>query len=233
MCFSYSVNANQQSLPFDIDKINIPKPGFFFSGFQHPILPICNRNFEWENAHWGLIPKWAKGQQEQEDIQNKTLNARIETVNERASFKTAWEKNPCIVACSGFFEWKQEGNTKIPHYIFPKSDEWLFFGGIYEDYIDANTCEWHRSYSILTTQANTLMAEIHNVKKRMPVIVEREHLETWLSGNTNERFELCRPLTDGLLDCYPVSKNLNSNRLDRNQEWAIKEEKPPENWTLF
>ena len=233
MCFSYSVHSSQQSLPFSSNNIIIPQPGFFFSGFQHPHLPICTASENWENAQWGLVPSWASDIHAQQEIMRKTLNARIESIEEKPSFKSAWEQRPCIVACSGFFEWKHVNKQKIPHYIYNPDHPWLFFGGIYEDFKDKSSNTWLRSYSIITTKANKLMSEIHNTKERMPLILPPELLSTWLHSNASARMKMKHSIPEEFLKAYPVSSALNSNRTDRNQSWALKEVKPPENWTLF
>ena len=79
MCFSYSVHQVQNKLPFDPNNLQIPIPGFFFSGFEHPKLPICTASKKWELAQWGLIPSWADDPEKQSEIQKVTLNARSET----------------------------------------------------------------------------------------------------------------------------------------------------------
>ena len=107
MCFSYSVHSSQQSLPFSSDNIIIPQPGFFFSGFQHPKLPICTTSENWENAQWGLVPSWASDIHAQKEIMSKTLNARIESIEEKPTFKSAWENDLALWLVQGFLS----GNT--------------------------------------------------------------------------------------------------------------------------
>lgn len=70
---------------------------------------------------------------------------------------------------TGFFEFHQLGKQTFPHYIHLKSRALFLLAGIYEG----------DTFSILTTEANPLMAFVHNSKKRMPVILPQEMEEAW------------------------------------------------------
>ncbi len=92
MCFSYSVHQCKNALPFDPNNLQIPIPGFFFSGFDYRNLPICTSNERWELAKWGLIPSWEQSAEQQRELQNVTLNVRSETASEKPAFIDAWRK---------------------------------------------------------------------------------------------------------------------------------------------
>ncbi len=219
MCFSYSVKPATQSLPFDISQIQIPIPGFFFNGFDHPKLPIVTANEKWELAQWGLIPSWARTNEQQFEMQSKTLNARSESAWEKPAFREAWNNRPCIVLASGFFEWQHQGKMRIPYFITTKSQEPLWFAGLYEDARIQN--QWQRTYTLLTTEAQGIMSDIHNAKNRMPVMLASSDLPQWLHGNSQERSSLCLPKNPSFLKAYPVNPRLNSNTTNRNEPWAI------------
>ena len=44
------------------------------------------------------------------------------------------------------------------------------------------TGELLKTYTIITTEANELMSEIHNSQKRMPFILIKENEFEWLNG---------------------------------------------------
>jgi putative SOS response-associated peptidase YedK len=237
MCFSYSVNIHLQNKPtqetlaqaqLNLNPLHIPQPGFFLNGFSHPELPIFSSSQNSELAIWGLIPTWAQPQQISE-LQKLSLNARSETAADKPMFKNAWLKNPCLIPASGFFEWKHQGKTKIPHFIYPKNQEILFFGGLFSDYKHPTSNQWQRSFTILTTSANTFMADIHNTKQRMPVIIEPQNATLWLNGSANDREFLTTKMPREFLTAYTVNPNLNKPS-DRNFPWAIQ---PFEHLTLF
>ncbi len=229
MCFSYSLKANPQTqLPLDFQPALIPEPGFFFSGFAHPQLPIQHQHGA-ELAQWGLIPSWVKLKSKANELQKLSLNARWETAHEKPMFREAWKTKPCLILASGFFEWQTQGKTKIPYFIHPSEGDFFLFGGIFDDFIDSQTGEVQRTYSILTTDANELMSNIHNVKKRMPVIIDSRQADQWLFGDLEDRASLCKPVASQKLDAYEVSRNLNSTKLDRNQAWAVEPEQNKQN----
>lgn len=152
------------------------------NGFSHPWVPVIKD----ENptvittANWGLIPVWAKDR----NIQKKTLNAKIETIKEKASFKNNFN-NRCLVLVRGFYEWKwldSKGNTKQKHYLTVKNQEVFSLGGIYSHWTDEKTGEELTTFSIVTTQANELMTEIHNIKHRMPIVLYKAKEMEWLQN---------------------------------------------------
>ena len=62
---------------------------------------------------WGLIPSWAKD----ESIGARMINARAETLAEKASFKGLLRSKRCMIIADGFFEWKQENGHGYPVYL--------------------------------------------------------------------------------------------------------------------
>ena len=60
---------------------------------------------------WGLIPHWA----DDPEIGNQLINARAETVDEKNSFRDAYQNRRCLVLADGFYEWAETGNGKQPY----------------------------------------------------------------------------------------------------------------------
>ena len=186
MCYSVAVVSVKEALTkrFEAKMLNsmVLLPYSQISGFAHPLLPVirsndpaaivCNR--------WGLIPPWISSEEKAADIAKVTLNARVETVFEKPSFKDAIAKNRCLVLVDGFYEWQTVGKKKTPFFIRLQETGPFALGGIYSDWLNKETGEIVQSFSILTTPANALMAEIHNTKQRMPLILDRAHEQKWL-----------------------------------------------------
>ena len=163
-----------------IDKLSEFKPQAHINGFDYPKTPIITDEAPQIITHfnWGLIPAWAKD----DDIKKFTLNAKIETLTEKPSFRDSINKR-CLVIANGFYEWQwhdSKGKNKQKYEISMANDELFAFAGIYSQWIDTTTGEIKNTYSIITTEANPLMAEIHNIKKRMPVILKKEDEAKWL-----------------------------------------------------
>jgi len=149
---------------------------------------------------WGLIPFWAKDP----SIGLKLINARAETVAQKPSFKNAFQKRRCLIPADGFYEWKKEGNKKIPYCFGLKGDSPFGFAGLYETWIAADkkkvdTC------TIITTQANELVQPIHD---RMPVIVSKDQQGIWLDGaitDPSRLIEMLKPYPAEEMEYKPVN----------------------------
>jgi putative SOS response-associated peptidase YedK len=106
---------------------------------------------------WGLVPWWAKDQ----SIGNKLINARAETLTEKASFKRLLGLRRCLVPANAFYEWRKEGKQKTPMLIRLKGDETFAFAGLWETWRkpDGNLLE---SFTIITCAPNELTKTIHD-----------------------------------------------------------------------
>ncbi|TDL30732.1 SOS response-associated peptidase [Jeotgalibacillus sp. S-D1] len=147
---------------------------------------------------WGLIPPFAKD----EKIGYKTFNARSETVQQKPSFRKAFQKKRCLIPADSFYEWqKLSSKEKQPFAIKPASNNILTFAGLWESWHKGN--EVIRSCTILTTRPNSKMESIHD---RMPVILKEDDYQSWLSADTNadELQSLLQPCRDEYLTLDPV-----------------------------
>ena len=146
---------------------------------------------------WGLVPSWAKDPA----IGSRMINARVETVTEKPSFRSAIQKRRCIVPANGWYEWEKSGAKKIPHYFSAADDGILGMAGMFESWTAPDgVVLW--SVTILTTKAQPHIEHIHD---RMPVLVMPELRETWLTPGP-------APL-EVILD--------GAAKYDRVQEWAV------------
>ena len=125
---------------------------------------------------WGLIPYWC----EDPKGGRKPINAKCETVRTLPSFREAYRKRRCILPVDGFFEWKaiKGQKAKQPYAIAMKNGSPFGIGGLWENWRDATSGEWIRTFAIITTDANELVAEIHD---RMPLILAPTDYVRWLS----------------------------------------------------
>ena len=102
----------------------------------------------------------------------------------KASFRSSLN-NRCLVLSDGFYEWQwldDKGKQKLKFLITRPNEEAFAFAGLWNDWVDKSTGEIIKTYTIITTAANELMAKIHNNKKRMPFILSNEIEEAWLQG---------------------------------------------------
>ncbi|BBW95970.1 SOS response-associated peptidase [Geobacillus icigianus] len=157
---------------------------------------------------WGLVPFWAKDVR----IGAKMINARAETVDEKASFRQAFKRRRCLILADGFYEWKKEGKTKVPYRFMLATGAPFAFAGLWERWEGASgpleTC------AIMTTRANELIAPIHD---RMPVILPSERHDDWLDPSFDDSEYLktfLRPYPSEQMRMYEVAPLVNSPKND-------------------
>lgn len=205
------------------ETLNQQLPLFYFvSGFDHPKLPIIMQD-GMQLSQWGLIPEWVRNGQSALEIRDKTLNAMGETAFEKPSFKTSIQSHRCLVPVSGFYEWRDENKVKYPYYIHPIHDAFFSLGGICNSWTNPETGEKQSTFSIITTPANALMQKIHNVKKRMPLILTPEQELAWIDPTVTESRvqDLMKPYDENEMAAFTVSQKINSVKTNRNQADAM------------
>jgi putative SOS response-associated peptidase YedK len=155
------------------------------NAFSLPRVPvICSdRPGEIRVFTWGLIPYWVKELKNAIEIRTKTFNAKAETLAEKPSFRNSLKRKRCLVPVNGFYEWQTLDKLKIPYYITLKDQPIVALAGLYDQWTDPGTGEIHNTFTIITTRANSMMEEIHNLKKRMPVILSAGNEQNWLDLN--------------------------------------------------
>ena len=174
-----------------------------------PIIRICSGKVEALPAVWPFIPKWAKGQVPK----YSTANAKAETVATTKSYQHAWKRSQrCLIPATGFYEWQviQNANHKQPYNIKVSDQPVFAMAGIWEQSSDVETKDSVISFSILTTQANQLMAEIHNTRQRMPVIISPDSYKDWLEVAADEAQHYCHPYAADKMTAYKISTYVNN-----------------------
>lgn len=178
MCYQTKITKKREKLEelFNAKMIDLEKeyiPNAIFNGFDFPKTPVItnsNQNII-QLYEWGLIPQWADDSWNR----NYTLNARIDTLEQKKSYKNI-TNNRCIILVDGFYEWQHVGQSKIKYEIGYNNDVFAL-AGLYDVY------EQHKTYTIITTEAKGIMCEIHNTKLRMPFVIhDIKDMKQWLNG---------------------------------------------------
>jgi putative SOS response-associated peptidase YedK len=177
-------------------------------------LPVCRvhgeRGPELVRLRWGLIPSWAKDA----GVGARLINARGETVAEKPAFRAAFKRRRCLVPMKGFYEWKKTASGKVPHYIHLMNAELIAVAGLYEYWPGKDGAGPVESYTIITTEANEMMARLHD---RMPVILAEKDHAAWLDPK-NERTgtlqAMLKPYPPEEMRAYPVSTLVNNVKHD-------------------
>ena len=164
-------------------------------------------------ARWGLVPSWAKSL----DFAAKTINARVETVAEKPSFRAAFKSRRALIPADGYYEWYSASgpvSRKQPFYICARDRSPLAMAGLYEWWSADDGTSSILTATVLTREATPQIAEIHD---RMPLMLPREAWDGWLTGDlstVNELLAISETLQE--LDAYPVSSAVNSSRENRS-----------------
>ena len=159
-------------------------------------------------VRWGLLPGWVKDPR----AFGMLLNARSETVLEKASFKAAMRHRRCIVPADAFYEWTGKPGAKRPHMISRAAGPGLLgLAGLWEHWMGADGSELE-TMAFLTVAANATMSAIHD---RMPAILAEADFDAWLdvrSVRDREAFGLLQPAPDDLLKIVELLPAINDSR---------------------
>jgi putative SOS response-associated peptidase YedK len=202
MCYTIKIDLTREQLELrfgaKLDSPDSYKPGSRINAFSLPQLPvICNDDpFSIRIFTWGLIPFWVKDANSAKEIRMKTFNAKSESLAEKPSFRNSLNRKRCLVLANGFYEWHTDGKKKIPYFIGLKDQIAFALAGLYDQWTNRETGEKTDTFTVITTRANPMMEEIHNLKKRMPVILAPGTEQRWLDLNID-------PLLERLFEPYP------------------------------
>jgi len=224
MCFSVNVNLVKEELEkrfgatlIDPDKY---RPSYYYHAFGLPEMPaVCSdQPGKIRLLKWGLIPSWTKTIEDANVIRYKTFNARSESIDSKPSFSSSFKSKRCIIPVKGYFEWQHVGRDKIPWYIYHADNEILSFAGLYNEWTSHNTGEIFNTFSIVTTDANDLTAEIHNSGKRMPALLDKQSEALWLDPSTlpSSTLDLLKPAPEKILKAHTVGPLINNRNISRN-----------------
>jgi putative SOS response-associated peptidase YedK len=208
------------------------------SGFEHPNLLVFTNELmnEPQLYQWGLIPAWIKTEAEAAKIANQTLNARAEYLWEKPSFKHAVEQQRCLVYIDAFYEHHHYAGKTFPYHIALKDGSPMALAGIWETWLNPRTGLFQKTVSIITTQGNSRMAQIHNNPKleepRMPAILPKAIQNEWLKPSesispANYLKSLLKPLSEDELEYYTVrrlkGKDAVGNKPEAEKEYTYVE----------
>jgi putative SOS response-associated peptidase YedK len=214
------------------DKIKAEYDKSMQSGFSYETWPVIVGNGEKriaEMAHWEFIPYWLKDWKEVEASRKKytTLNAKGETLLTSRIYKEAGLKRRCLVMSSGFYEWRHFAGKAYPYHISVEGKKLFFMAGVWQPWTDKETGEVIDTFALCTTEANNLMTQVHNTKKRMPTILTEDLAQEWLfEGLKPKRItEIATSHTKDMLVAKTIRKDFR--QIDNPQESEEYPELPP------
>jgi putative SOS response-associated peptidase YedK len=202
MCYHTALTVQENDIERATSAVFLQKDIFTpkkeFNGFENPDYPIVRwdeRNLV-QYYEWGLLADYltgfgyGKNSKEAKKARNNCLNARIEELQDKSSFK-AKIGNRIIVPMNGMYEWQwadvNSPKCKKTKYLVTKPDQSLFFcAGLFNEWVDPMTRNITYCYTICTTVGNELMKEIKNEGQRMLVVLKPEEVEHWLDPKIHQ-----------------------------------------------
>ena len=160
-------------------------------------------------VRWGLLPGWT----DTPDDFPLLINARSETIASKPSFADSFRERRCLAVADGFYEWQTDGARKRPFWIHFPGGRPFGIAAIWDRWSTAAGERTLESCALVTTDASEDIADVHN---RMPVILDREQVASWLDPRTNldELAGLMRPGQPGRFELREVSHRVNNVRHD-------------------
>jgi putative SOS response-associated peptidase YedK len=206
MCGRFSFSTSKEKIQQQLGDVEIGsnlRINFNVAPTQHSYVITNESPNRLQYFTWGLIPHWSN------DGKNtgKLINARMEGIATKPSFRLPIRKRRCWVLADSFYEWRKEGTQKIPYRILPKNGELLVMAGIWDVWYKGDYAV--KSFSIITCPANKEVAPLHD---RMPVMfTTKDERERWLQDMEVENvLELMHTPPNDILNIYRVSEKVNS-----------------------
>ena len=122
-------------------------------------------------------------------------------------FRGAFQRTRCLIPASGYYEWHDAPDGKQPFYFTRRDGTPVTIAGLWDEWRARQAGETIRSCAMIITDANEFVGELHD---RMPVILEPEQFEAWLTGAAG--LDLLKPAGNDVLQCWPVSRRVSSSR---------------------
>jgi putative SOS response-associated peptidase YedK len=166
----------------------------------------------------GLIPSWWS--KPLKEMKLATFNARSDGIATKPMFRDAYKRRRCLIPASGYYEWQTIGKEKQPHYFTRADGDIVTIAGIHEAWIDEATGECIRSCSMVVTEPNLFVGDVHD---RMPVVLEKGDFDAWMKGSVDQAKALMKPAAENILRRWPVSRRVNSSRADGDDHTLISE----------
>jgi putative SOS response-associated peptidase YedK len=172
-----------------------------------------------QDVSWGLIPRWSKDSTKAASL----INARLESVSEKPSFKDLIAVNRCVLPMDGYFEWKEVlrhdkiKSSKQPFYFSAQLESRfshngvLAVAGLWSSWRDPNEPGGPSVITAvaLTRDANAMVGRVHH---RMPVLLDHLGVMSWLDLGTRDPLSRLAEIDDDALTVCAVSTRVNSSR---------------------
>lgn len=224
MCFHNSLTVDVTALEHRYNARRVEhfdfSPIYHAAAFTNPFWPVLTNEVpqSLQLFQWGLIPSFVKNEEQAHKIRTATYNARLETLEQKPSFRGLLSTRRCIIPSTGFFEWQHVNGQKVPWYIFIPEHKIFSIAGIWSSWTHPTTGRSIFTFSIITVPAIGIVKQIHNTKQRMPFVLHPEVEKKWVSSYFHsDDIQICLDLLSNVpFEAYPVSKKISFKHVDTN-----------------
>ena len=157
-----------------------------------PVIKAYTNGKALETYEWGLVPGWSKKLEKFKPL----INARVETLIDKVTFKSLIQTSRCLVIADGYYEWKRDGEKKIPYYFKREDKKIMFFAAIYQN----------NQFCIITREASPNVNLVHH---REPLILNQSQISNYLNVK-KEAMDVLNSIKPPKLLYHEVSKNVNN-----------------------
>jgi putative SOS response-associated peptidase YedK len=215
-----TIDAVKRRFNAEVDNEEAFLESDYIKGFKYPNIPVI---LDTEPAiittdhTWGLMPSWA----DSSFNRRKTLNARIETLDKRNSYKNITQ-NRCLIIASGYYEWHwldKQGKSKEKYELKSFDDDIFTFAGLYTSWTNPFSGLLQNTFTMVTTEGNEIMKYVHNSKSiksgnihdaRMPIMLRSQDESAWLDQSVDiSEF------------AFPYEGNINAINLNPNIQYGL------------
>ena len=157
-----------------------------------PVIKPYTNGKALEIHEWGLVPEWSKKLENFKPL----INARLETLMEKITFKKLIQTSRCLVIADGYYEWKKEEKEKIPYYFTKEDKSLMLFAAIHQN----------NQFCIITRKATTETSKIH---QREPLIINKSQIPNYLNIK-KEAISVLDSIKPPKLKFHQISKDVNN-----------------------
>jgi putative SOS response-associated peptidase YedK len=155
---------------------------------------------------WGLVPSWA----DDPGVGARMINARVESIRERAAFRDAVQRRRCLLPADGWYEWVAvPGGARQPYFLHRRDGAGLAFAAVWDTWRDAE------GRSLVTTAivTGTAPQDARHIHDRAPVVLEPDEWARWLADAPVDP-DLLHPTPLGVVSAHPVSPAVGDVRVN-------------------
>jgi putative SOS response-associated peptidase YedK len=185
----------QEHFPIDIITCELEPKAEVFPSQQVPALIMHNGQIRMGELTWGLVPFWTK-----EKKGTGHINARMESLDQKPSFRESFRKRRCLVIADGFYEWKAdpEKNKKNRYHFQLPAGDLFAFAGLWDT--------WNKDYHGCTIVTRDAVGDLKEIHDRMPCVLQPDAYKTWLDPSMQDAQVLMDLLSCSCVGEFSVAK---------------------------